>query len=613
MPLSNQQVKQIKRLYPAKTPEVIGKELGVPLHDVYKALGLQEELYQRWLERAACITIKIMLLCAPFIFIKGLNDFADLPQRVMLQTGTLILALLYIIDVTLKRTLEIPLGIVPVFSVLFVLWAWACCAWTHSPYEALYAVLHWSCGPVLFFLIVHFLRIPSSINGAFTCIAAALCGTVALGLLQYFFDVRIVPQSIKPAAGFANPNVAAEYVVLVLPVVIAAALNRKHLFARMLLLVLLTGVFAFLAAARCRAAWLALMMAGVWAALLFIKTRMNRRALSLTVLVAAAAVVLTTASLYAGGQLGKVIRFAGGSALYRMIVWENSLAMLQDKPLLGFGPAGFKVFYPGYKDRAVIDRAFDKEKQIRRAHNDYVQQAVETGIPGFLFFAGILISGLGYALRALSRTADPAQRMLVFGVSAGIVSFMTTAFFGFPFQRAVQPVVVFVFLALLWRWQKKRTVSVVFPRAAGYAALVFVCVVGGILLQFHVKNITAERYFQTALQFEKGRANKKALEAALTAHSFNPNRMDILTTLGRAYVTTGDLEKGIAALERVVKTQPYNLNALFILGAAYANRGDKERAFATFARVLKIKSDFLEARQIICGLKTNGAVRVNIL
>lgn len=613
MPLSSQQLKQIKRLYPSKTPEAIARELGIGSYQVYKALGLRREFYQALIERSARAVLMLMLVCSPFLFIKGLNDFADLPQRAFLQTGTLILSILFATNAALRRRIMLPSGALPALACLFVLWAWLSTTWAHSPYDAVYTALHWSCGPVLFVLVTGLLQPQSACSGIFSCLTVALSGTVALGLLQYFFNLSIVPQSVKPAAGFANPNVAAEYVALVLPAVLAYLHKQKRRYGRMLVIILLPCALLFLAVARCRAAWLALGAAGLWTLLLIMKIRMQKRAYYLSILVSAAVLIAGMATLYSTNMFGRIIHLAGGSAVYRTIVWENSLAMLKDKPLLGFGPAGFKVFYPGYKDRSVFDPSFDKEKQIRRAHNDYVQIAVETGMPGFLLFAGILLCGLVYAVRTVGSAADPTQRALIVGGSAAIVSFMTTAFFGFPFQRAVQPVVVFLFLALLLWGRQKRMVSISIPPLVGYAVVGAVCVVTVLLVQFAIRNIAADGYFQTALQFEKGRANKKALEAALAAHRLNPNRMDILTTLGRAYVTTGDLDKGIAALERVVQTQPYNLNALFILGAAYANRGDNENAFATFSRVLRIKPDFPEARKIVCGLKTHGGVRVNIL
>jgi cytochrome c-type biogenesis protein CcmH/NrfG len=87
--------------------------------------------------------------------------------------------------------------------------------------------------------------------------------------------------------------------------------------------------------------------------------------------------------------------------------------------------------------------------------------------------------------------------------------------------------------------------------------------------------------------------------------------MDVLTTVGRAFVTTGRLDEGIDALQTVTARQPYNLNALFILGAGYANAGRSAEALEAFRRVLEIKPDFIEAQRIVSRLKSQGKVKVN--
>ena len=113
------------------------------------------------------------------------------------------------------------------------------------------------------------------------------------------------------------------------------------------------------------------------------------------------------------------------------------------------------------------------------------------------------------------------------------------------------------------------------------------------------------------LRWKKG-LNVKALDFGLQAIAACPGRMDVLTTVGRAYITTGRLDEGIAALQTVIKQQPYNLNALFILGVGYANAGRSAEALETFRRVLAIKPDFVEALPIVSRLKASGRVTVNL-
>jgi tetratricopeptide (TPR) repeat protein len=111
---------------------------------------------------------------------------------------------------------------------------------------------------------------------------------------------------------------------------------------------------------------------------------------------------------------------------------------------------------------------------------------------------------------------------------------------------------------------------------------------------------------------EKRGNNSRALSSSLDAHEYNKYRMDVLLTAGRAYIATGERQKAIEILQKVVGTNPYNLNALFLLGVAYANSNDKENALETFRRVLQISPDFSEARKILFSLKAYGKARVKL-
>ena len=88
--------------------------------------------------------------------------------------------------------------------------------------------------------------------------------------------------------------------------------------------------------------------------------------------------------------------------------------------------------------------------------------------------------------------------------------------------------------------------------------------------------------------------------------------MDVLTTVGRAYIATEKPEQGIEALKRVIEKWPYNINAHLILAVGYANLDQKEEAFKALKKALYIKPNFSEARQLVEMLKSGKKVRINL-
>lgn len=619
MSLSRHQVKEIEKLYPKKSAQQIARELRLKTPEVYKALGLETELLAFRIENMSGYIVYALFLCAPFVFLRGLSDYADLPQRVFIQAGAVCLLLLRALKVLITREVSFP-GRPVLFAAIAacICWPFVTLLWAHNGYEGFYIAVHWAACAMIFFTLITLPYSDRLIEKCLLALFAAGTGTVILGLCQQFFNITWIPQSAPPAAVLANTNVAAEYVAMVLPLIIAAGLYKKKtavMGCASLISALLALVFLFYT--HCRSSAVALACAVIWAGLLLAKRKLRKEVIKKAYPFVFILLAVCAAIPFAGGWLDRGSQFAGGSAQYRITVWKNSLEMVKEKPLLGFGVGGFKLFYPGYMYKADIDMAFDKKTQIRRAHNDFVQAAVETGIPGLSLFLAVLISGLAMAWRLVKPGNVLSQDAVVIGVSAGIVSFMATAMFGFPFQRAIQPLIVFAYLgilAVLYCRNNKAgtTVKLKISKTLGICAFIIVLCSGAALLRFDIKNIFCDAYFQTAMSREKMRANKQALSAGLEARAYNKYRMDVLTTVGRAYVTTGDLEKGIEALEEVIKKSPYNLNALFILGAAYTNAGFADKALDTFSRVLRIKPDFPEAKSIIASLKAYGRVKVNI-
>jgi O-antigen ligase len=88
-----------------------------------------------------------------------------------------------------------------------------------------------------------------------------------------------------------------------------------------------------------------------------------------------------------------------GDVTNRLTIERDSLAMVRDRPLFGWGLGLFPIIYPQY-------RSFSIDDLVNQAHNDYLQAFVETGIVGFAcvlwFIVNLYRSGIRN-LRAHSR------------------------------------------------------------------------------------------------------------------------------------------------------------------------------------------------------------------
>ena len=73
---------------------------------------------------------------------------------------------------------------------------------------------------------------------------------------------------------------------------------------------------------------------------------------------------------------------------------QSSLAMLRDRPGMGFGLGNWPRAYPQYA-------LFDDGNYVNQAHNDWMQWAVEGGVPFFLILLSLVVMVLPAAVRSL--------------------------------------------------------------------------------------------------------------------------------------------------------------------------------------------------------------------
>lgn len=193
----------------------------------------------------------------------------------------------------------------------------------------------------------------------------------------------------EPFATFAGPNQLAGFLVLLLPVAFGSMMDHREFRWRAaavglgFLALVLTGSLG---------GWVALACGIATMAALF-RTRTRGRAL--VVGIGAGAVAVALALLLWSPMLPAAGR-RSHSMHVREVYWRASGPIIAKAPLLGVGLDNWQEHYFQTKS--------DVQQETKKAHNDYLQILAETGVAGFLAFAGILILGLR---KVLVRASDP--------------------------------------------------------------------------------------------------------------------------------------------------------------------------------------------------------------
>jgi hypothetical protein len=153
---------------------------------------------------------------------------------------------------------------------------------------------------------------------------------------------------------------------------------------------------------------------------------------------------LVLAAILVFGLAGFFVRYAGyfqrgaTSVGARFDYWRAAVVTAKAHPVFGTGPGTFGVPYKQIKD--------PKSEMARLVHNDYLEQASDSGIPGFLLYSGFILASLIKLYRSRFIRTDPLR----FSVWLGLL--------GFALQGSVEfglyiPALAWTAFALFgWLW-----------------------------------------------------------------------------------------------------------------------------------------------------------------
>ncbi len=128
---------------------------------------------------------------------------------------------------------------------------------------------------------------------------------------------------------------------------------------------------------------------------------------------------------------------------------RDMLEYLQAYPIVGSGGGTFYSHYPSFRGADTAGTYF------LFAHNDYLQMAVETGVPGFLLIGLMVLTSLWMALKAIFKRKDPLSRGLGFGALMGLLAILIHSSVDFNLQIPANASLFMLLLALAWIGAKR--------------------------------------------------------------------------------------------------------------------------------------------------------------
>lgn len=591
-------------------------------------------------------TLGLMVFLAPLTVCNGMFDLYDGSKRLLAHLMVDLILLVGAIAVLVTGRLRARLGPWHLGFAFFLLSQVPGVMLAVNRVVAIEELVHRLLWFAVLVMASQLYRGGKGIGGLFVATAAgafmaAMIGHLQAGGLDF---PNWLPQVAVPASCFGNKNMAAEYISMIIPLILWGSFVARSWIVGAMLAMVNGFLGMYIIFTITRASWLALSISvGLMGAMLLLSLLVTRPDLldrngplprlalesgRRGILVIGCGVLGLLAGIamsYVGVFSVQVAHDAGQGAgrqqvwtdiivqegtnlesysvSWRFRIWANSLALAKDHFFFGVGLANWKFWYPKYFDDVAVDTDFNSRVQADTPHNDYLQYFGEAGFCGLIGFGAFLLT-LGLLWWILfPRVFDGPYPAMLIGISGLACVYATSAGFSFPVQKAAPTFLLFVWLGVLAA-QAGSTWTV--PLELRYPGTMIPCYLV-ILLSLHVFRREHD-YFEAERGFKRGYllVNEgkvyEAWQSLSRAHVIRPDNHALSVFAGGIAMELGMIDEGLNLNQKALNSHPYFTNAFNQLGNAHWRKKQYDEAEAAYRKSLEIHPTLTEPLRNLASL-----------
>ena len=585
--------------------------------------GTEPVLSEQKPDAGLMVSVCFLLIAVPFAYSSSVFDSGLMPKFLVLMVGAFFVTLSWLrmeMRGEAFRT-SLPTDLPIILYILIVAMQWP------RAYDINQASLEVI--KVLTLGIIYFAITRCSVDGhwrMWTKFLALVGSAVSvIGIGQYLGIAFLsLPSAGFPSATFGYRNIAAMFIVTVLPFAFLQFVRSKELSCDVLWAACWTAMSIFLIYTRTRGAWVGLLISlmGVTVLIgirygrcllnpqgLVNVLRSSKALISLaSILIIAAASPVPPSSVTdqmpqvshlppnkssLGDALNTVVSSAAelqtwnpASGSGRVGIWLATLQMVGDHPFLGVGLSNWEKLYPLYQSSS-----HGKNRFARRPHNDYLWTLSELGVVGLLAYLGVFVVAVFVAVFT-TKKLDIGSFGYAAAALGGICALQGHAFFSFPLER-VGPLFAGWFCLALGA-SVCRSRQEFRPEPSRFArpvlSLLLVVLGTGVVVS---ATISEAMTASSVILLGQGKA-EQALQSVNVARKWGVFDYRHLMYQSDISLAMGRLDSAHSLCKEVVRRNPNSPNGLRNLGKIAHALGRYDVAADSFERAIHLKSDHFD-------------------
>jgi O-antigen ligase/tetratricopeptide (TPR) repeat protein len=252
--------------------------------------------------------------------------------------------------------------------------------------------------------------------------------------------------------------------------------------------------------------------------------------------------------------------------------------MIKERPLMGWGGGGWQEAYRSFMDYRYT---------TRQVHSHYFQVGVETGIPGLLATAGLMLSFLYLAHRLYHGSRDnPARRQLTWTLTIAFLMIAGHAMIDFDLSLSALALVLWSSFGVIGALRRGEQVTsnegneqprkkTAVPRwtSPAITSILIVVILLGVFSLAQARTLMGQ-----GVSLANSNQANRGLQYMEKALSYNPFNAGYRITLSQLFIALKDEEKAVEQALNAVALSPYDTNPRNNLTHIAISAGDYELA-----------------------------------
>jgi O-antigen ligase len=515
-----------------------------------------------------------------YLYYPQIQNYSATPKWIFVSMFCLVILFI-------GKKVKIPWSIALTTWFLFVLLYLAQSFWSYNFWDAMVRTIPLILAPLSVVLLY---REANSLKDFYSKISTVLAVLITSIILITFLEIRGLISTgdyshlstYQFRFTFGNRNQFSEVLVLLVPILTVGLYYAQTKAKKIFLISILLLLFATVSLLLNRASILVLFGIYPFFALVFFfqkaKPKIRKMAYGLMFLSVLSGIFVVASPLRKKiPVIRNLLETRYGSGNERVQIWGNSIDLWKQSPIFGKGSGDWKIEI--LNTPLGFTKAEESTVFYQRAHNDFIQIAVENGLIGLLIFIGFFVIGIVLLYKS---DIENQTKILLF---AGIAGYVLLSNFSFPIEKIETLILLFLFFIPSFNTRGIAQKGLNFGKVS-----LAVLLIG--ILTLSVSWINNERnYF-----IFKSNGDELALsEIDKNFYSIDPTTTPIYWHEGNFDYNRQEYETALAAYEKALKYNPNHAHVLNNLGSCHYALGEMDEAEDYYKRALKINPRFNES------------------